>query len=294
MMKLYRLGWAAGLSFVAYGLRVGIRVKNEADLESLPSVYPPAWQRADSPRVDLLYSLIVGGPRLRSGVRRFHLLYRNSLQVARTLEFDHLLTAFESDLQLRVATLAPRRIFVHAGVVGWKGHSIVMPGRTLSGKSTLVAALVRAGATYYSDEYAVLDGRGRVHSYARPLSLRQGEVGQPKRFLASDLGGSVGTQPLPVSLVVVSSYRQGRRWRPRRATKGQGILALLANTVSARLKPKEVLGALHRAIETAEIWRGKRGEAETTAALILDRLESTNLKAEFRNAEPQIRNFKIR
>jgi hypothetical protein len=31
-----------------------------------------------------------------------------------------------------------------------------------------VAELVRAGATYYSDEFAVLDSRGRVHPFPRP------------------------------------------------------------------------------------------------------------------------------
>jgi hypothetical protein len=33
-----------------------------------------------------------------------------------------------------------------------------------SGKTTLVSELIRAGATYYSDEYAVIDERGRVHA----------------------------------------------------------------------------------------------------------------------------------
>jgi len=80
--------------------------------------------------------------------------------------------AFETDLQLYVAEMAPRRLFVHAGVVGWRGQAIIIPGRTFTGKTTLVAALVKAGATYYSDEYAVLDVRGRVHPYARPLGIR--------------------------------------------------------------------------------------------------------------------------
>ena len=61
---------------------------------------------------------------------------------------------------------------MHAGVVGWKGWALVLPGKSGAGKTTLVAELIRAGATYYSDEYAVLDERGRVHPYARPLAVR--------------------------------------------------------------------------------------------------------------------------
>jgi predicted ATPase len=44
-----------------------------------------------------------------------------------------------------VATEAPRRVFVHAGVVGWKGQAILVPGRSYSGKTTLIAALMKAG-----------------------------------------------------------------------------------------------------------------------------------------------------
>ena len=62
---------------------------------------------------------------------------------------------------------------MHAGVVGWNGRALLLPGRTLSGKTTLVAELLRAGATYYSDELAVLDARGRVHPFPKPLAIRE-------------------------------------------------------------------------------------------------------------------------
>ena len=35
-----------------------------------------------------------------------------------------------------------------------------------------MAALVRAGAEYYSDEFAPLDAGGLVHPFAKPLSIR--------------------------------------------------------------------------------------------------------------------------
>jgi uridine kinase len=39
---------------------------------------------------------------------------------------------------------------------------IAIPGRSFSGKTSLVTALVRAGAVYYSDEFAVIDRDGLV------------------------------------------------------------------------------------------------------------------------------------
>ena len=79
----------------------------------------------------------------------------------------------EGDLALHVAATAPRHVFIHAGVVAHHGRALVLPGRTHAGKSTLVARLVTSGATYYSDEYAVLDEQGRVLPYPRAMSLRR-------------------------------------------------------------------------------------------------------------------------
>ena len=89
-----------------------------------------------------------------------------------------------------IAEVARNRVFVHAGVVGWKGRAIVIPGRSYSGKSTLVSELIRAGAAYYSDEYAVFDSRGRVYPFAKPLEMR--DVVRHVEEIASDaraLGG---------------------------------------------------------------------------------------------------------
>src|SRR5260221_5508655 len=173
MAKVDRLGWAAGLSFVSYGRSIGVRVSSPEILARVERLLPPGWTRSPSPIVKRLYSLFVGGDGPRPGVRRLHLAYANTLRIARTANLDLALEALESDLRLYVAERARRRVFVHAGVVGWRGRAIVIPGRSFSGKSSLTAELVRAGATYYSDEYAVFDSRGRVHPFAKPLEIRQ-------------------------------------------------------------------------------------------------------------------------
>lgn len=270
MAKVDRLGWAAGLSFVSYGRRIGVRVSSPEVLALVESLLPPGWKPSPSPIVKRLYSLFVGGEGPRSGVRRLHLAYANTKRIARTADLEAALAAFESDLRLYVAERARRRVFVHAGVVGWRGRAIVIPGRSFSGKSSLVAALVRAGATYYSDEYAVFDERGRVHPFRAPLSMR-GKDGQAStRHAPETLGGPLGGGALPVGLVAVSEYRPGARWRPRRLTPGQGVLALLANTVPARQRPAAALAALRQAVAEAPILKGMRGEAEEVADVLLE------------------------
>ncbi len=146
MQKIDRLGWADGRSFVAYGLRVGIRANGPEVLDSLMPLLPPGWKPSKSPDVQQLYSLIVGGDSARPGVRRFNLLYANAARVARSMDLDQVLARFESDLRIFVGERAHRRGFVHAGVVGWRGRAIVIPGRSFSGKTTLVRALCERGA----------------------------------------------------------------------------------------------------------------------------------------------------
>lgn len=61
---------------------------------------------------------------------------------------------------------------VHAGAVRIGGYAVLLPGSTNTGKSALVAELLRLGAEYLSDEYALIDAKGQVHSYPRPRLLR--------------------------------------------------------------------------------------------------------------------------
>ena len=272
MAKLDRLGWADGMSFTAYGVRVGLRVNDAAILNDLLARLPPGAKPSSVQRVDHLYSLS-GFPTNSNGkVRRFNLGYWNLLRFSRSRNFDDLLDEFESHVQLTIAEYAARRVFVHAGVVGWNGRAIVIPGTSFSGKTTLVEHLIRAGATYYSDEYAVLDERGRVHPYARPLGIRSSDSERATKVRAEEIGAQVGSKPLQVDLVVSTGFKAGARWRPRMLTRGKGVLELLANTVSARSQPELALSVLPKALESARIVKGVRGEASEVVESILTRV----------------------
>ncbi len=272
MEKIDRLGWVAGMSLVTYGVRVGIRTNHREIFKQLRPRLPPGWTRARSPVVERLYSLKVGSAGPRSHFRQFNLLYGDSTRLARALDLEKVFEMFESNVKLYVAEAARRRVFVHAGVVGWRGRAIMIPGLTLSGKSTLVAALVRAGATYYSDEYAVLDASGRVHPYARPLALRERSSSRQIKYPIERLGGVSGIKPLAVGLVVLTQYRPDSRWCPRTLSPGQGALAVLAHTVSARRRPEAALATLGRVVVNASVLEGTRGEAEEMADSLLVKL----------------------
>lgn len=108
----------------------------------------------------------------------------------------------------------------------------------------------------------MLAGKGRVHPYAKPLSLREGDFQQVDRAVAS-FGRTPGELPLRVETVLACGYRPDVEWRRSRRSVGRGVLAMLANTVPARSRPAEALHAVTRALNGAAILEGERGEAST-------------------------------
>jgi hypothetical protein len=245
---------------VSYGLTLGIRTNDPRALDRLRHRLPPGWTPARARRVERLYSLVVGGAASERGIRRLNVLYVNEVRLARSPELADVLGALESDLALYVAEHARGRLFLHAGVVGWQDRAVVIPGPSMSGKSRLVAALLEAGAAYYSDEYAVLDRRGRVHAYPRPLSLRDAPApAAPAPHHA----------PLPVGLVLVTRYRAGTRWRPRRLSPGRAGIEMLAHAVAARRRPAGALRVLARTLAGARTLKGARGEAADVARAVV-------------------------
>ena len=58
---------------------------------------------------------------------------------SRELSFNML----ESRIRITIAEFAAEKVFLHAGVVSWKGRAIILPATSFSGKTTLVAELVK-------------------------------------------------------------------------------------------------------------------------------------------------------
>lgn len=260
--------WPLTMSVLAYGVHIAIRANDAGLADELTAHLPPGSQYGDFCDAERLYSLVVGEDDGSGGQRNS--VYLDQAPLIRCPTLQAALRAFETDIQLHVAEMAPDRVFVHAGVVGCRGRAIMLPGRSFTGKSTLVAELIKAGADYYSDEYAVLDSAGGVHPYARPLSIRQGWGPSATKHPVEAFGARSGIEALPVGLVVVCQYRPGVQWRPQPLSPGQGALALLANTVPARRIPDLVMATLHQIVASAPVVTGERGEASEVANLILE------------------------
>jgi hypothetical protein len=128
---------------------------------------------------------------------------------------------------------------------------------------------VRRGATYFSDEFAVIDQEGRVHPYPKLLSIRSEDSLTEADHTVESLGGVAGDEALPIGLAVVTYYVPGAEWSPRQLSPGAGALTLLGKTVNARSRPQEALKTLTTALEGITVLEGERGEADDFADLLL-------------------------
>lgn len=252
------------MRFVSCGVRISVTGDSAALLAATEPFLPPLRTPCVGERVERGFHVSTA---VQPDGRPGFALRCGNRSVASSPELGEVLRALEWEVNLFLAQRAPGRIFVHAGAVGWKGKAIVVPGRSFSGKSTLVAELVRAGCDYLSDEFAVLDSRGACHAYPRNLSLRSPE--RTQRWAADAPASRTRSQPLPVGLVVVTRYRQGATWRPVTISSGEAVLALLENTVAARARARQTLAVLRAAVLGAEALAGERGDADQLVDALL-------------------------
>lgn len=261
--------WPERMAFVSHGVHISIQVTEPAALVPIKLRLPPEWQESKELGARPLYSLVVGNQVAPPGLDRLHLLFRGDALISAAYNLEPVLGALESELDRRVAErAAPDRIFIRAGVVGWRGRAILILGPPQSGTTTLVATLLRAGGSYYSDHYAVLDSDGLVHPYARPLWLSAGSFGNPVRHRPEELGAGIGTQGLGVGTVVFACYRPGTQPRFVPLTRSAVSRELMASAVCGASYPQQTQASIGKALAGAWILKGERGEADSIVELL--------------------------
>jgi hypothetical protein len=244
------------------GLTARVVAPDEGLLAALAERLPPPAPASARRRADVTWTLecVPGGALL--GIRRDG----RALGRARSREdaVEHI--AFQ--LALFFARRTDGLAFFHAGAVSWRGGAILLPGRSMSGKSTLVAALLAAGARYLSDELAPVDAAGRVHPWARPLALRRPGRGA-ERLAPSAFGARTAKSAVPVAAIVFLRHRPAGALRLENMPRGAAALGLLDNALAARSRPEASLRAARAATAHAVLFRGTRGEASEAARGLL-------------------------
>lgn len=267
------------LLFECYGSYIKINTNLE-DLQIIISCLPPQSRFVNDDLVDQEFTLLVH----KKSTHCYYSLYHGKNYLIETQNITTVLTRLESEWHLAIAFHASPFLFVHAGVVGWQGKAIIIPGRSMSGKTSLIAALIKAGAEYYSDEYAVFDESGHVHPYLKPLSIRDSSGSNTRKYSATDLGGQNGGNPLPVGLIAICSYHKDVVWNPITVTPGKTILHLLDNTICARTRTDDAIKIFTHATEKSIAIASERPDCKHVVPSLLTFCEQEARKYFFKHS----------
>ena len=261
------------VAFESYGVRVAVTANDARVVERFPFLAPLEARPCEVSEADHHVDVTT-----RDGLR-FNAKYDVHPEPADNKQIDDdIWVAGDADLELVLALLeahvhecialnAPDHLFVRAGAVLHQGRAIVLPGEGLSGKSTLVAALARAAATPYSEDFAVFDEHARVHPYTRRSALTPSQTATNGSDGAAQAGD---VEPREAAVIAFTSYRPGADWRPERMARGESMLALLAHAVPGEDRPKATMSGLSRVLESDPVViRGERGEADAMASALL-------------------------
>lgn len=186
------------------------------------------------------------------------------------LEFTGFEKQVESLIRNRIAELAPDHVFIHAGTVAIGGKALLLPGSSFAGKTTLVSELVRLGAEYYSDDFAVLDSEARVHPFPKPLSVRDREGSGAADVEVSLLRASVGVRPVECGLVFFTEYKRSSVWKPENLSGSEGLLRIIEHTVPIRVNTEFSLKVLNKLALRAIIGESYRAEADFEAIKLIN------------------------
>ncbi|MBX3171508.1 MAG: hypothetical protein KF760_29135 [Candidatus Eremiobacteraeota bacterium] len=227
----------------AFGYRLGFEWQSSEGREVVEGVLLPDWERLENGEVDHWFRL-----------DDKDCLYDGEQLYA---QGGDLRLKLQQLVQMRLTAEAREFLFVHAGVVGWRGQALVVPGPSRAGKSTLVLELVGAGAQFFSDEFAVFDRAGRVHAYPRPLWQRLSKT-RKQSYTPEQLGWRPGP-PLPAGMLLITQYVAGAHWQPRELNVESSLDEIWKEVRYPSCRP----GArdwLRAALSGARCLKGARGE----------------------------------
>jgi hypothetical protein len=274
------------ISFQSFGVKIGVRAEsNDLVLEiknELSNINPNGFEIIDDSAVEHLFEIKSKNPSKTKKNKSLEIFKDGELLILLESE-ENLLAYLQSQIRLTVAEYAESKVFLHAGAVGWKGQAILLPARSFSGKSSLVAELVKKGASYYSDDFAVLDKDGLLHPFHRQISLRGYENKYRQvDFSVESLGGKVGSRPIPIGIVLITKYKEGNKnpeiWKPKILSGGRGIMEILSHTIPIRYNPKFSLEVLNKVSKRAIICKSLRGDSPEFASLLLNFFETHVIK----------------
>lgn len=232
-----RLGWNIGLSLAWEGLLIGIRTNRPQRLLDLCCRLPAQALPKENRQVPILLSLWEGPPATRPGVRNYHLVYNGWQRVARTLDLEEAMQAFEREFWRAIRAQSRLQTYLEARVVERGDQSLLLLPQ--AGGLSVVACLdgLRArGWKLREQPYVQIQDSGACP--ATPVTaVARLSRSQSQKSLIRLSPGETALQLLPYTC---SGLTQARSTLQRLARLSQQIPGYQVRTPSAR-RAAEVL-----------------------------------------------------
>lgn len=188
---------------------------------------------------------------------------------------------------------SPGVVRLHAAAAARDDAAVLLPAAMESGKTTLVAGLVRAGLRYLSDEVAAVDPDNlRIRAYPKALSIDPGSWD-----VLADLRPEVPEQLAPLlplqwivpagsvrpgaelataepRLLIAPRYEAGARSRLVPLSRVEALLHAAGSTFELGAHAARDLPVLGRLVERCACYRLVVGDLDEACRLVLDALDA--------------------
>ncbi len=272
------------LRIQALGAATEVRADSErliADLQGLFRYFDLEERPADETVTNGFYAQI--GESLEC-----YRLVRHNEQILRTHSYPHLLAHLEFEIHAELTRRAEGCFLIHAGAVALGECGFLFPGDRGTGKTTLVACLVKHGFEFFTDDTAVLDlHTGRIVPHPRPLNIK-GKTQQllqplgtrlriasygnasepyPARY-AMPCPDSIAKRPRPVRFVIFPQRQPGACVRLEPLPRSEAVLGLMHHALNLPRLPKEEFALAARMARHLESYRIVFGDLERASEAI--------------------------
>jgi HprK-related kinase A len=185
-------------------------------------------------------------------------------------------------------------LLLHAAAAEHGGSAVVLPAPQESGKTTLVAGLVRAGARYVTDEAVALDlDTLVVQPYPKPMSIDPGSwsvlgdlapdgaeairLFQSRQWhvAADDIRPGAVAEPCRAALVVFPTYSAGSATELRPIPRAEAVRQLALNSFNFTRFGRRGFEAVVRLTMTAGCYELSVGDLDDAVATVLSLLAET-------------------
>jgi hypothetical protein len=242
------------------------------DLEEFPEIWAPGLPPQ--------YSMV----ERRIGGNRYHLLYGEGVMLS-TRSLDGLISHMIWHVNHQSLRTTGDFFLIHAGAVQTQsGEGILLPAQSGGGKTTLVAALLREGFLYLSDEAGAIDPISRtLYPYPRALTVKGGHATAFPELYGTENGakwvegvrwvqprdirpGCMGS-PCSIRLIVAPQYAAGVPTELTPLTPAQTAMELLTkaiNLVRYRARAMPLVADIARQVPGYRLVSGDLDEAVAT------------------------------